>query len=74
MVRRASPSDRRARIPEATAAGANVLEDVERRRDQMQAGLLADVSADDEAVLRKVLVQLVMASSRSDQADAAPRQ
>ena len=63
VVRRADPADRRARIPEATAAGREVHGAVARARDEVERDLLADVPDDQEQQLRELLVRLAAASA-----------
>jgi DNA-binding MarR family transcriptional regulator len=55
IVRKVDPNDRRVRIPQATQAGLDLQLEVSRRRDAQEIRILADVSADDQRVLRNLL-------------------
>lgn len=58
IVRTVDPSDRRVRIPQATPAGLALQVEVSRRRDEQEARILADVSADDQQTLRTLLAHI----------------
>jgi MarR family transcriptional regulator, organic hydroperoxide resistance regulator len=53
--------DRRARIPELTAAGRGVQADVASARDRVESGLLSAFTVDEQAQLRSLLTRLTVA-------------
>jgi DNA-binding MarR family transcriptional regulator len=55
--------DRRARIPELTAAGRRIQAEVISARDRVEAGLLGDFTADEQRQLRSLLTRLTVAPS-----------
>jgi len=69
-IRCLDPHDRRARIPEITAAGRRIQTQVTRGRDRAEAELLNAFSAHEQCLLRDLLTRLA-ASSYGDCADAA---
>ncbi|MFJ8019358.1 MarR family winged helix-turn-helix transcriptional regulator [Streptomyces sp. NPDC096311] len=58
VVRRFSPSDRRARIPEVTDAGRGIQAKVVQSRDEAEARLLAGFSERERELLRALLSRL----------------
>jgi MarR family transcriptional regulator, organic hydroperoxide resistance regulator len=70
IIRCLDPRDRRARIPEITAAGRRIQTQVTRARDRAEAELLNAFSAHEQCLLRDLLTRLA-ASSHGDCADAA---
>lgn len=58
VVRRADPTDRRARIPQITDAGRRVQEQVTTARDEVEARLLSSFSPAEQALLRDLLTRL----------------
>lgn len=59
IVRRADPRDRRARIPEATAAGRALHTKVARACADVEAKALARLRSGKEQALRQMLVELI---------------
>jgi MarR family transcriptional regulator, organic hydroperoxide resistance regulator len=55
--------DRRARIPELTAAGRRIQAEVTSARDRVEAGLLGGFTADEQHQLRGLLTRLTVAPS-----------
>jgi DNA-binding MarR family transcriptional regulator len=59
IVRRADPRDRRARIPEVTAAGRALRSKVERACSEVEAAALSRVRSGDQRALRAMLAELI---------------
>lgn len=59
VVRRGDPSDRRARIPEATAAGRALQRKVEKASARVEAMLLAGFASGEQRNLRLMLCELI---------------
>lgn len=62
-VRSLDPHDRRARIPEITAAGRRIQARVTRARDHAEAELLKAFSAQEQRLLRDLLTRLAASQS-----------
>jgi DNA-binding MarR family transcriptional regulator len=58
IIRRLDPHDRRARIPELTAAGQQIQSHVTSARDRAEAELLSAFSTDEQNLLRTLLTRL----------------
>jgi DNA-binding MarR family transcriptional regulator len=58
IIRSLDPHDRRARIPELTAAGRQIQSEVTSARDRAEAELLSAFSKDEQKLLRTLLSRL----------------
>ncbi len=65
VVRRLDPRDRRARIPEVTAAGRRLQARIAAARDEAEARLLAAFSPDEQRLLRALLTRLADSTAAS---------
>jgi MarR family transcriptional regulator, organic hydroperoxide resistance regulator len=63
ITRSTDRHDRRARIPELTAAGRQIQAEVTSARDRVEAGLLGGFSAEEQRQLRDLLTRLTVAPS-----------
>jgi len=59
VVRRAAPADRRARLPEVTAAGRRLQKRIAKSVDDMEGARLAEFSEAEQRLLRAMLRHLV---------------